>query len=1030
MKTIYFAMAIFALAVTGRTQSAEPEVAVKLEAAFGHLKDGRTYRKGIKTTTQSSLVNNFLAGLNGDVGNIEAANNLRMALEKALEVRNSRDRQARFQEKGSRTAASLARTIADEALEAQLFGFLAVGNRDLINGTRLQFPGDTDALDPYKNLPPARHVTASKDSRRIIYDGGARKDLRSLEYARLYFLEGLIDALQTMRRDVDPRLRTIDTTSSYPLGWTKWNQHGDGSAADNADPSVTLPGFIDDDFESTDDQWSLTAGAQLGKLIRRYGGTVATIGDKLWRKAYQHEAPSAATANNAPKSEEYLAEAVEQLRYGMHAQYLASLPLAAVMSDGGRRTLSEYEAAKIADIVSAVDQSTVLMNKIQNAVRPLVIDIVEGWDQETVNRKAQDVREALAAAEDAWVLAEQKINESRNRDQAVASEKRLRRSNFQYRLWQISGIHPDDVKAPDGGADPLDTVGERQEYFTKVVAKAQELLRNYDPADPVFQNTLSGATFPDPLAELGQPGYQPNQNNTSELAFAALRFAQQIRSLKTLLKQYADVDREIAIIEGKTDRINQIDKKRHMELGAIEALIALISASQIEIGKDGERMIFLPGQVIRSLQAITTRMISATADAAIREEETDASVANLEIRKEQLAAQIPEINIGIRMASNEIERLLGEASQHLSDYAYYIDVLSDDLESWFYDPEIRFGKEAAEERYEQLVRSLQQEAYVLARHLEEAWLEEYEFPAINDIGAYEQYTTDVEGAAEFPDAEAVFIGLNHRKVRTFLAALKDWDEFLRGERFQGPGRLETKEISLRKQIFQLPDYRWDNAEERYVFDPRMEADSIRSFRALMVEAVAAGQNNGDGVAFRLEFSLDIGLFHEVQGVGTEPVFSNFDSRREWNRRITDVGIKFIGQNVSQGTPTEPGQIDATIFLHGHTRRRSGRNLPAAYDTSVFRNTDLTLYQYDPGQPGEEGKQLFVEDFNVLVGNSSEVVFNDNEFNSTSREVPEWPFNCDTWILMSRARANYDNITDIVLRIAYAWGTPKEFNLVF
>ena len=1009
----------------------EGELEKQLDAAFASLKKGRTFRAGIKTATQGSLINGFEAGLSGAQGTIEAVGHLQAAIEQALAVRNDVDGLVSLGSKGGRTASSLARTITDEALEAELFGFLALGNRDLINGTRLQFPGATDANDPYKNLPPARHRDPESDQRRSIYDGGARRDLRSLEYARLYFLEGLIEALGVLRRDSDPRLRTVDNSSSYPEGWTRWNQHGDGSDEDNGDPSVTLPGFVDEKFSSADDQWSLTAGAQLGKIVRRYGGTVVTIGDKLWRKGFQHsDNAEVAVGNGQPTSDDYLEEGVEQLRCGMHAQYLASLPLAATLSDGGGEGLSEYQAANVSGVITSIEDAETLMTKIQDRIRPNIIDIIEGWDKRTIDEKAQDVADSLKAAKDAWIIAEQKIAESRARDQADANEKRLRRSNFQYRLWQISGIHPDAVRDPTGGGDPLDTVAEREAYLDVVVSKARELLTTYDPTSAAFSDSLSNGAFPDPLAGLGQGGYSPNQSNTSELAFAALRFAQQVQALKNLLKRYSDIDRKIAIVEGKTNLINEIDRSRQSRLGAIDTMVAAAGIVTTAIGVGGFVITDL-GKIAEAASAVIKRNISAVADANIRDAETDAVVANMLIEKELLDGQIPEINLGIRTASLDIQRLLGETTQQLADYAYYIDVLSGDLDEWLYDPDIRFDKETAEERYEQLVRALQQDSYILARHLEEAWLEPYEFPARSDTGAYRHYTSDADGAAEFPDAESVFNGLDHTRVQTYLATVKSWDQFLRSQRSEGTGRLETKEISLRKQILGTPDYKWDAEGQRFVFDRGLEANSIREFRALMVEARERGRALGDGVTFRLEFPIDIGLFHEVLGLGTEPVFSNFDSRREWNRRITDIGLKFVGRNVSQGAPDEPGQLDATLFLHGETWRRSGQGLPAAYEAPArSEKTDLTLYQFDPSVPGEEGKQLFVQDLNILVGNSGEVIFNNDEFNSTSRKVPEWPFNCDKWILTTRARANFDNITDVILRIAYTWGHPAKFSLSF
>src|SRR5207253_2889723 len=93
------------------------------------------------------------------------------------------------------------KVIAWEALESLETGYLFAGNRDLLNATRVAYPGSNSANDT-REIPKEEPVN---------FPGTSQKQIT---YARLYFLQAIKDVLDYISEDTTGKLRA--GSSIYP----------------------------------------------------------------------------------------------------------------------------------------------------------------------------------------------------------------------------------------------------------------------------------------------------------------------------------------------------------------------------------------------------------------------------------------------------------------------------------------------------------------------------------------------------------------------------------------------------------------------------------------------------------------------------------------------------------------------------------------------------------------------------------------------------------------------------------------------
>ena len=961
--------------------------ASELRPAFDSLVEGRSYLRDRLTLTQKGLINAFLSNPESANSN---PNELRRALSQALAIRN--DPGAAEDERRR------AYIIINESLEALLFGYNAAGNKDLLDGTRISFPGSPGS-DEARKAPVG------------LFESYQSESVTSLYYAHLYFLEGIKSAVDYLQRDSDGKLRATDLSENalpqVPF-YTRWNNEEND-----------LP-WVDEDFRSDEINASLTAAALLGKSVRRYGATVTTLADRLWKAAFFHP-------NASGNREEVLDEAGEFLKANMHAQFLASLPIAAKLNDGvspdtdaaGLPAPSRNEYQEVgADAVRVnVTAAQILAERIAKRERPKQPDLVPKWDRATVNTqlaKIASLRNTLATA---WNEAEAAINQANESSVRDANDRLQRRDRYKFRLWQLTGIHPDS----EPEFESLNTELGRTAYLRLIEDWIFEKTANFDPSDPWFTNPLTG--FVDPATGDASPVSQ-----VSDIGFASLRMVQALNEVKSIKSRIDSFSQRIQIEQWRTDTISDIVENEATVIGAMEAAEFVASSLGVTVCicgvSSGSFVKHDLGAALRGVNAPIKRLIQARNQTKISGANKDAAIQNLLIEQSLLAEGLPNVVIGAELAAGEVKRLFGEVERLVEDYAYHVDTTES---FWYNDPEILFEQTAAEQRYKDLLQTYRVELYLLSKMLEKAWVEPYENPVLNAGGAYEQFAADPRFDL-FPDSEAIFSSGNHNQASDFFDALKSWNNYLANGRRGGStgGRstllADSITISVREHLLGLSDLKFD--ENRYVIDPVLRHENVRRFRAFVQRQRSQAQE--EGFEMRLEFPFNLEQVVESEGL-QDPVFLfsslGVANPNIWNRRILGVGVELIGNNVTQGTFGSANQVPVSFYLHGNVTRES-KFLDSLF-TQQNRKvvTDLRLFQNDPYDLTVLGTDsLFsVEDLRATANNLQPNPLSPQQFPNI-----EWPLGCDNWVMLVRsgvANFNWENLDDIKLYVYWEAGPP-------
>ncbi|MBK1835051.1 hypothetical protein [Roseibacillus ishigakijimensis] len=969
-------------------------VAADLDSAFADLKEGRSYRNDLRNQLRDTMVDKFIG-----IGFSAKPPALRDAIDEAMVIRNSSG--------VSNTESKQAWYIANEGLEAMLYGYLSAGNRDLLKGTRLSFPNSEDDSDSLgysesRNEPVGFFEFAPSND----------KSLQALYYSQLYFLEGIKETLSFLQEDTTGEIRGTDL-NEFPVlpYYTRWNETD----------YLPHPRFEDADFNDADDQPSMTAAALLGKNVRRYGGAVTTIGDKLWRAAHFHPG----VANDR---EGLLGEASEHLRCHMHAQFLASLPLAATLDDGlasepdsnGNVVLTNNEYQEVsADIVRTnITASQILAGRITRGERPKQVDLVPRWDRDTVNNKLASVASLKATTQQAWSDARTAIQQNDSAVVNAANDRLLRRDRYKFRLWQITGIHPDS----QAEFQNLNTEEGRDAYLQFVQEWVEAKTVSFDAADSWHTQPLSG--FTDPVS-----GTSPT--DVSDMGLAALRMMQAFNELKVAKSRIDSIPQRIAIEDNRNNSVNQIVTDQGIQVAALDVAVATADFVRVSVCAcglgSGVQTEYNAKAVTEAAQAVIRQMINTNTTTGINNANSKATVENLLIEQGILIEQLPSTVIQAQLAVSELQRLYAEAEQLVEDFEYHQDSTGS---LWYNDPELVFEQEAAEKRYQDLVRTYQVELYILAKMLEKAWVEPYENPVLNAVGAYEQFAADPRFDL-FPDAEAVFSVGNHDQTSDFWDALKSWNNYLLSRRGSVSGGRSTNignaiEVSLRQHILGLNDLTYDQpaGSGRFGIDPVLRNENIRRFRSYMLRQ--AEQASAEGLELRIDFPVNLNQLIEVDGLGS-PLYlfgsAGVSNANIWNRRLLGVGTEIVGHNVTQGQPTKPNRFPASLYLHG-TVSREGKFLDSIYTQSNRTiRTDLALFQNDPLDLTVTGSNAIfaVEDYEVTANNLQP----DPGFNPQMPLI-EWPFACDNVVFVVRqgnASFNWENIDDILFYIFWEAGPP-------
>jgi hypothetical protein len=949
-----------------------------LDDAFARLVEGRAYLKGYPNTKyRNELVDDFV-GANGKTPNRPM---LQDAIQRAIAIRENEPPEPDTLPTGPAPRSVQAKVIAWESLEAMLTGYLYAGNRDLLNATRIAYPGSNSA-DDARGLPKEESAT---------FPGTPQKQI---SYARLYFLQGIKDVLEYVAEDTTGTLRagsdvfptvrhyvTFDEEQSQILPFQRFDDPNFGGPAPPLDREP-----------------SQSVAYLYGSAMERLGLSAVAYADQLWRSAYA--GPGAGLNRSEQQKNQMLNRAADVLKESIHAEFLASLPLAAQLGDGAGGSPNEFQQSKIDQARVSVTGALRLREQILAGEKPTQAALVSAWDIAAIEQQISRCRDAYNAAQEKFEGpgAGHVLFEIQREEDALtlnASREIDLRNSMETQLLEITGIDP-------GIYGGLRTEAERVAYTNAV--------------HEIFAGLIN-AQDPDALG----------LRDGSLMSVQVLRLIQAMREAVSARARVDSFAQRIQVELDRNQEVNATVLINGVAYSAIELAIGAAAAapaiSECVCGySSGVTTHHAPGAIPAGIQAALRVMRLASEQVVINSFNSAALIANLLIDQQVAIEEIPIVVLNAEIAGAEFRSLAVKADRLVQDHTFYQDI-TDKL--WYRDPSLAFRLEQAEEEYQGLMQEYRIELYKLVRMFEAAWTERFQNPLKQANGSTMEPLNN-GSFDEFTEAESVFSVINHTRGQAFQNALKAWDIKLREPVFRGPhsqtlwdaNTFTGQPISLRRDIFKLIDYRYDFAGNRYDVDAALTRQSIQQFRAILLDLAARDPANANGLSrLRVDFPLTYNQARVILGQQqTVPIIQQnrpggtFD--QFWNHRVKELGIKIVGKNVFAAGNTVPVAIE----LFGNVDRIGFFPDSLFTFSRTITSFAVPLYQRDPD------KRLVGEPF---LGTAIGVPAAIGSTQVPMNPVSGWPLFCDNLVLRvgSQGTLRIENIDDIELYINMEVGSP-------
>jgi hypothetical protein len=972
---------LFALLLLGFLAFVCAAVADDLDDAFAQLVQGRVYLKDYPTTkTRDQLVDDFL-GLNGGSPNRPM---LLDAIQRAVAIRQSESSEPKSFPSNQPPRSIQAKVIAWEALEALGTGYLYAGNRDLLNATRLSYPG--------LNLAPdSRGLPTEEPSE---FNGTSQKQI---SYARLYFLQEIKDVLNYIAEDTTGALRAGSLTYPTLPHYVKF---------DDQQSDILLPfsRFNDPNFGGTavvNGEASQSVAYLYGSAMQQLGLASVSYADQLWRSAYA--GPGAGVKRPEAEKNQMLQRAADVLKNNVHAEFLASLPVAALLSDGADGSINEFQQSKIDQARVSITGALRLREQILAGEKPTQATLVSAWDVNAIQQQIGRCRDAYEAARSKFdgppvVGSVTYYLNLEPQIQTLTADRDISlRNSLETQLLEITGIDP------TSGYGGLRTESDQMAYTNAVHDRFGSLLDALDQNDPRL-------------------------NDGSQMSVQVLRL---IQAIQQTMSQKALIDSYPVKMEVELERNNDVNSSLNSHgqlIGTLDTALAAADAITIAVCSCGT------SSGITTFQKESPYVkgaLEALKDVAMGDETVEinsinskAVIRNLLIEENNAIQQMPAVALGASIAGAEFRGLLAKADRLVEDHAFYQD-LTDTL--WYRDPALAFKLEQAEDEYQGLMQEYRIELYKLARMLEAAWTERFQNPVVQANGSTIEPLNN-GSFDDFTEAESVFSVRDHVRGQAFFNALKAWDLKLRDPSYRGPynqtlwdaNTFTGQPISLRRDIFKLIDYRYDFAGNRYDVDPALTRQSIQQFRAILLDRAARDPANASSLTrLRIDFPLTFNQSRVVLGQD-QPVpivqqnrpAGTFD--QFWNHRVRQLGIKIVGNNVFAAGSTVPVSFE----LYGNVDRIGFFPDSLFTFTRTITSFPVPLYQRDPD------KRLVGEPFQgTAVGIPAAI----GSTPVTLNPVSGWPLFCDNMVLRfaSQGTLRIENIEDVEFYIKMEVGSPPD-----
>lgn len=511
-----------------------PAQADDLDEAFSKLVEGRAYLKNFPNQkTRRGLVDDFV-GTGGHSPNRPV---LQDAVQRAVAIRKAEPPEPASFPGGQPPRSILAKVIAWEALEAEATGYLYAGNRDLLDAIRVAYPGSTTGNDT-REMPKEESTP---------FPGTSQKQLT---YARLYFVQPIKDILNYVAEDPTGALRAGSPIYPTVPHYVTFDEERDGV--------LPFPRFDDPNFGGPaiqDREASQSVAYLYGSALERYGMAAVSYADQLWRSAYA--GPGAGTKRTDAEKAKMLSRADEMLRQDVHAQFLASLPVAAILPDGAGGSASEYQQAKLTQSRVSVTDALRLREQILSGEKPTQTALVSAWDLASIEEQISRCRGAFDAASTKFSgpPAEGSVEHAiAQRDQAgvqTAQDEITLRNSLETQLMDITGIDPGDY----GG---IRTEFDRKAYLSILEEKFTSLFTARDPNDPRLKDG-------------------------SQMALPALRIAQAVREAEAKRSQIESYVHKARVELERNGEINSTIEAFGLRFAVIDFFIAAANSVTLQV---------------------------------------------------------------------------------------------------------------------------------------------------------------------------------------------------------------------------------------------------------------------------------------------------------------------------------------------------------------------------------------------------------------------------------------------------------------
>ena len=955
-----------------------------LDDAFARLVAGRSYLKDFPLLkTRDHMVDDFI-GAHGETPNRP---DLLQAIDRALLIRNTELPEPESFPAGQAPRSVQAKVIAWEALESMLTGYTFAGNRDLLNATRVSYPGSSLVND-------TRQLPAEE---RSAFAGTSQKPI---SYARLYFLQGIKDVLAYVAEDTTGALRAGSSAFPTVPHYVTFD--------DEQSQILPFPRFDDPNFGGPavlDREASQSVAYLYGSAMERLGLSAVSYADQLWRSAFA--GPGAGAKRPDSEKNTMLQRAADVLKENIHAEFLASLPLAAQLSDGGSDSANEFQQSKIDQAKVSVTGALRLREQILAGEKPTQTALVSAWDVSSIEGQISLCRAAQEAARVKWggdasppadgsvafELARTEQAQTLNAEREITL-----RNSLETQLFEITGIDPSAY----GG---LRSEGDRTAYLADVREKFDTLLNNQNANAP---GLLDG----------------------SQMSVQALRL---IQAMQETIAKKALLDSYPAKVRVELERNSLVNITLLVGgsfIGAMDAAMAVadgVTISTCACGTaSGTQVSFKEGTFAKASLAALRALAEAGEQVDINAVNSAATVKNLLIEESIAREEVPVAALNSQIAGAELRQLLAKAERLVGDHAFFQGI-TDAL--WYRDPSLAFKLEKAEEEYQGLMQEFRIELYKLARMLEATWTERFQNPVKQANGTTVQPLNN-GSYDEFTEAESVFSVVNHVRGQAFLNALKAWDTKLREPIFRGPNNptlwdantFSGQPISLRRDIFKLIDYRYDQSGNRYEVDANLTRQTIQQFRALLLDLATRDSANAGGLTrLRIDFPLTYNQARVILGQQSPvPIVQQnrpggtFD--QFWNHRVKEIGVKIVGKNVFAAGSTVPVSFE----LFGNVDRVGFFPDSLFTFSRTISSFQVPLYQRDPD------RRLIGEPFfGTAIGIPAAIGSTPVPMNP----VNGWPLFCDRTVLRfgSQGTLRIENIEDIELYVRMEVGSPPPIS---